>query len=145
MDSKKVHSGCYFGSTWFIRCSGYASESVTFSDGEVQEYGAEEEKQEFQTDSQDPETDAFQDKMESDADTDGFLDEATGVSSGEADANGFTYQYLKESDTYRLTKGTDTENVIIPYEYNGKVVSEVGERAFLRMYKHKDCESRRGS
>ena len=33
----------------------YASESVTFSDGEVQEYGAEEEKQEFQTDSQDPE------------------------------------------------------------------------------------------
>ena len=51
--------------------------------------------------------------MESDADTDGFLDEATGVSSGETDANGFTYQYLKESDTYRLTKGTDTENVIM--------------------------------
>ena len=80
----------------------------------------EEEKQEFQTDSQDPETDTFQDEVESDADTDGFVDEATGVSSGEADANGFTYQYLKESDTYRLTKGTDTENVIIPYEYNGK-------------------------
>lgn len=122
----------------------YASESAAFSDGEVQEYGAEEEKQEFQTDSQDPETDTFQDEVESDADTDGFVDEATGVSSGEADANGFTYQYLKESDTYRLTKGTDTENVIIPYEYNGKVVSEVGE-SFLRMYKHKDCESRRGS
>lgn len=30
----------------------YASESAAFSDGEVQEYG-EEEKQEFQTDSQD--------------------------------------------------------------------------------------------
>lgn len=30
----------------------YASESAAFSDGEVQEYGAEEEKQEFQTDSQ---------------------------------------------------------------------------------------------
>ena len=59
----------------------YASESVTFLMGST-EYGAEEEKQEFQTDSQDPETDAFQDKMESDADTDGFLDEATGVSSG---------------------------------------------------------------
>ncbi len=58
-----------------------------------------------------------QDDVASDADTDGFVDEATGVSSGEADANGFTYQYLKESDTYRLTKGTDTENVIIPYEY----------------------------
>ena len=67
----------------------YASESAAFSDGEVQEYGAEEEKQEFQTDSQDPETDSFQDKMESDADTDGFLDEATGVFSGEADANGY--------------------------------------------------------
>ena len=39
----------------------YASESAAFSDGEVQEYGAEEEKQEFQTDSQDPETDTFQD------------------------------------------------------------------------------------
>lgn len=93
----------------------------------------------------DPETDTFQDEVESDADTDGFVDEATGVSSGEADANGFTYQYLKESDTYRLTKGTDTENVIIPYEYNGKVVSEVGERAFYGCIKHKDCESRRGS
>ena len=34
----------------------YASESAAFSDGEVQEYGAEEEKQEFQTDSQDPDT-----------------------------------------------------------------------------------------
>ena len=62
-----------------IRDRVYASESAAFSDGEVQEYGAEEEKQEFQTDSQDPETDAFQDKMESDADTDGFLDEATGA------------------------------------------------------------------
>lgn len=124
----------------------YASESAAFSDGEVQEYGAEEEKQEFQTDSQDPETDTFQDEVESDADTDGFVDEATEASSGaaESDANGFTYEYLKESDTYRLTKGTDTENVIIPYEYNGKVVSEVGE-SFLRMRKHKDCESRRGS
>ena len=44
----------------------YASESAAFSDGEVQEYGAEEEKQEFQTDSQDPETDTFQDEVESD-------------------------------------------------------------------------------
>ena len=41
----------------------YASESAAFSDGEVQEYGAEEEKQEFQTDSQDPETDTFQDEV----------------------------------------------------------------------------------
>lgn len=144
MDRKKFIAVAISAALGLSGAPVYASESVTFSDGEVQEYGAEEEKQEFQTDSQDPETDSFQDKMESDADTDGFLDEATGVSSGEADANGFTYQYLKESDTYRLTKGTDTENVIIPYEYNGKVVSEVGE-SFLRMYKHKDCESRRGS
>lgn len=144
MDRKKFIAVAISAALGLSGAPVYASESAAFSDGEVQEYGAEEEKQEFQTDSQDPETDSFQDKMESDADTDGFLDEATGVSSGEADANGFTYQYLKESDTYRLTKGTDTENVIIPYEYNGKVVSEVGE-SFLRMYKHKDCESRRGS
>ena len=123
----------------------YASESAAFSDGEVQEYGAEEEKQEFQTDSQDPETDTFQDEVESDADTDGFVDEATGVSSGEADANGFTYQYLKESDTYRLTKGTDTENVIIPYEYNGKVVSEVGERAFYGCINIKTVKAEEGA
>ena len=115
MDRKKFIAVAISAALGLSGAPVYASESVTFSDGEVQEYGAEEEKQEFQTDSQDPETDAFQDKMESDADTDGFLDEATGVSSGEADANGFTYQYLKESDTYRLTKGTDTENVIIPY------------------------------
>lgn len=83
--------------------------------------------------------------MESDADTDGFVDEATGVSSGEADANGFTYQYLKESDTYRLTKGTDTENVIIPYEYNGKVVSEVGERAFYGCINIKTVKAEEGA
>ena len=53
----------------------YASESAAFSDGEVQEYGAEEEKQEFQTDSQDPETDTFQDEVESDADASGWLPE----------------------------------------------------------------------
>ena len=125
----------------------YASESAAFSDGEVQEYGAEEEKQEFQTDSQDPETDTFQDEVESDADTDGFVDEATEASSGaaESDANGFTYEYLKESDTYRLTKGTDTENVIIPYEYNGKVVSEVGERAFYGCINIKTVKAEEGA
>lgn len=125
----------------------YASESAAFSDGEVQEYGAEEEKQEFQTDSQDPETDTFQDEVESDADTDGFVDEATEASSGaaESDANGFTYEYLKESDTYRLTKGTDTENVIIPYEYNGKVVSEVGERAFYGCVNIKTVKAEEGA
>ena len=65
--------------------------------------------------------------------------------SGEADANGFTYQYLKESDTYRLTKGTDTENVIIPYEYNGKVVSEVGERAFYGCINIKTVKAEEGA
>ena len=64
----------------------YASESAAFSDGEVQEYG-EEEKQEFQTDSRDPETDTFQDEVESDADTDGFVDEATEASSGAAESD----------------------------------------------------------
>ena len=64
---------------------------------------------------------------------------------GEADANGFTYQYLKESDTYRLTKGTDTENVIIPYEYNGKVVSEVGERAFYGCINIKTVKAEEGA
>lgn len=145
MDRKKFIAVAISAALGLSGAPVYASESAAFSDGEVQEYGAEEEKQEFQTDSQDPETDSFQDKMESDADTDGFLDEATGVSSGEADANGFTYQYLKESDTYRLTKGTDTENVIIPYEYNGKVVSEVGERAFYGCINIKTVKAEEGA
>lgn len=42
----------------------------------------------------------------------------------------FSYEYLPESDTYRIVKGIDIENVVIPYEYNGKFVSEVGEKAF---------------
>lgn len=126
----------------------YASEPAVFSDVGVQEDGEEEEQeQEFQTDSQDPEIDTFQDKMESDVDTDGFVDEATEASSGEteSDVNGFTYEYLKESDTYRLTKGKDTENVIIPYEYNGKVVSEVGERAFYGCVNIKIVKAKEGA
>ncbi|RHO85136.1 hypothetical protein DW061_15285 [Ruminococcus sp. AF42-9BH] len=135
MDRKKFIAVAISAALGLSGAPVYASESAVFSDGEVQEYGAEEEeeeKQEFQTDSQDPETDTFQDEVESDAGTDGFVDEITEASSGaaESDANGFTYEYLKESDTYRLTKGTDTENVIIPYEYNGKVVSEVERELF---------------
>lgn len=72
MDRKKFIAVAISAALGLSGAPVYASESAAFSDGEVQEYGAEEEKQEFQTDSQDPETDSFQDKMESDADTDGF-------------------------------------------------------------------------
>ena len=147
MDRKKFIAVAISAALGLSGAPVYASESAVFSDGEVQEYGAEEEKQEFQTDSQDPETDTFQDEVESDAGTDGFVDEITEASSGaaESDANGFTYEYLKESDTYRLTKGTDTENVIIPYEYNGKVVSEVGERAFYGCVNIKTVKAEEGA
>ena len=66
MDRKKFIAVAISAALGLSGAPVYASESAAFSDGEVQEYGAEEEKQEFQTDSQDPETDSFQDKMESD-------------------------------------------------------------------------------
>ena len=57
------------------------------------------------------------------------------------DANGFEYEYLPESDTYYLVKGADIENVMIPYQYNGKVVSGVGEKAFYGYSRVKNVQS----
>ena len=108
----------------------YASESAAFSDGEVQEYGAEEEKQEFQTDSQDPKLIHFRMKWnQMQIQTDLWMKQQ-GYPQGKRMRMDLHINILKESDTYRLTKGTDTENVIIPYEYNGKVVSEVERELF---------------
>ena len=64
MDRKKFIAVAISAALGLSGAPVYASESAAFSDGEVQEYGAEEEKQEFQTDSQDPETDSFQDKIQ---------------------------------------------------------------------------------
>ena len=54
-----------------------------------------------QTDSQDPETDTFQDEVESDADTDGFVMKQQEYPQGKRMRMDLHYQYLKESDTYR--------------------------------------------
>ena len=54
MDRKKFIAVAISAALGLSGAPVYASESAAFSDGEVQEYGAEEEKQEFQTDSQDP-------------------------------------------------------------------------------------------
>lgn len=43
---------------------------------------------------------------------------------------GLEYEYDAETDTYHLVKGVNVMSVIIPEQYNGKIVSEIGEKAF---------------
>ena len=48
----------------------------------------------------------------------------------EKESEGLEYEYLPETDSYRVTKGINAETVIILSEYNGKAVTEIGEGAF---------------
>ena len=48
----------------------------------------------------------------------------------ETGTEGLEYEYDAETDTYHLVKGVNVESVIIPEQYNGKIVSEIGEKAF---------------
>ena len=48
----------------------------------------------------------------------------------EKGTEGLEYEYLPETDSYRVTKGVNAETVIILSEYNGKAVTEIGEGAF---------------
>ena len=117
----------------------YGTEISDFSDGREAQT---EIQQELQTDENNSAIDIFQDEADTEPDTE-FTDEIPEVSptsetltaekvtdGNNVDSNGFEYKYLPESDTYCLIKGADIENVVIPYQYNGKVISEVGEKAF---------------
>ena len=57
------------------------------------------------------------------SDTESGSEEETGT-------EGLEYEYDVETDTYHLVKGVNVESVIIPEQYNGKIVSEIGEKAF---------------
>lgn len=57
------------------------------------------------------------------SDTESGSEEVTGT-------EGLEYEYDAETDTYHLVKGVNVESVIIPEQYNGKIVSEIGEKAF---------------
>ena len=57
------------------------------------------------------------------SDTESGSEEETGT-------EGLEYEYDAETDTYHLVKGVNVESVIIPEQYNGKIVSEIGEKAF---------------
>lgn len=48
---------------------------------------------------------------------------------------GLEYTYLSETDSYQVSKGVNQERVIIPRTYNGKPVTEIGERAFAGFQK----------
>lgn len=45
--------------------------------------------------------------------------------------DGMEYQYVAETDSYILTKGKNIENVGIPKEINGKLITEIGTGAFV--------------
>ena len=48
----------------------------------------------------------------------------------EKGTEGLEYEYLPETDSYRVVKGVNEKLVKIPEKYEGKEVSEIGERAF---------------
>ena len=47
------------------------------------------------------------------------------------------FEYLPETDSYRLVRGVNAESVVIPVEINGKEVTEIGKRAFYGFKKLK--------
>lgn len=44
--------------------------------------------------------------------------------------DGITYEYMAETDSYRIVKGVNVEEVKIPKEIHGKMVREIGTEAF---------------
>ena len=63
-----------------------------------------------------------------------FSAEGGGIfSSGSEDAEGtegLEYEYIEETDSYRVVKGVDQKQVDIPAYYEGKPVTEIGAYAF---------------
>ncbi len=60
-----------------------------------------------------------------------FSADEDGSSSGtEEGTEGLEYEYIEETDSYRVVKGVDVERVDIPSSYQGKNVTEIGEEAF---------------
>ena len=43
---------------------------------------------------------------------------------------GLEYEYIEETDSYRVVKGVDQEKVILPVQYQGKLITEIGQKAF---------------
>ena len=54
-----------------------------------------------------------------------------GASEEDEGTEGLVYEYVEETDSYRVIKGVDTKNVIIPAAYEGKPVMEVASGAFV--------------
>lgn len=52
--------------------------------------------------------------------------------------DGLEYQYIPETDSYKLVKGVDRPHINVPSTINGKQVTGIGENAFL------DCKTLRG-
>lgn len=61
---------------------------------------------------------------------------STGLMDSEIE-EGLVYEYLPESNAYRVTKGLDQEKVTVPDKYQGKPVTEIGESAFAGFSKLK--------
>lgn len=142
MDRKKRIAVLVSAMLTLSSVSVYGTDFSGFSDGREAQTEAAVVQEELQTDGNNSDIDTFQDEAETEVDQE-FTDEGQDVlptsemsaeteltDGNNIDANGFEYEYLPESDTYCLVKGADIENVMIPYQYNGKIVSEIGERAF---------------
>ncbi|HJB28212.1 MAG TPA: leucine-rich repeat protein [Candidatus Blautia faecavium] len=65
-------------------------------------------------------------------------DEDESSSGTEEGTEGLEYEYIEETDSYRVVKGVDVERVDIPASYQGKYVTEIGEEAFAGCKNLKD-------
>ena len=83
----------------------------------------------------DPEINAWEEQEQTELFSSGEQSDLSAEPEEMPGTEGLEYTYLSETDSYQVSKGVDQRFVIIPKIYNGKPVTEIGERAFAGFQK----------
>ncbi len=83
----------------------------------------------------DPEINAWEEQEQTELFSSGEQSDMSAEPEEIPGTEGLEYTYLSETDSYQVSKGVNQERVIIPRTYNGKPVTEIGERAFAGFQK----------
>lgn len=83
----------------------------------------------------DPEINAWEEQEQTELFSSGEQSDLSAEPEEIPGTEGLEYTYLSETDSYQVSKGVNQERVTIPRTYNGKPVTEIGERAFAGFQK----------
>lgn len=83
----------------------------------------------------DPEINAWEEQEQTELFSSGEQSDLSAEPEEMPGTEGLEYTYLSETDSYQVSKGVDQRFVIIPKIYNGKPVTEIGERVFAGFQK----------